>query len=74
MLSGHLVAGGMVLIDGTGLPIVETEPPAPMDGYTARYSKRPWRHHSDLGNGARDRHSDRGHGAPREDERHEPAR
>lgn len=38
MLSGHLVAGGMVLIDGTGLPIVETEPPAPMDGYTARYS------------------------------------
>lgn len=38
MLKGHIVAEGMVLVDGTGLPVVETDPPAVPGGYVARYS------------------------------------
>lgn len=38
MLKGHIVADGMVLIDGTGLPIVETDPPAAPEGYISKAS------------------------------------
>lgn len=38
MLRGHLIGGGMLLVDGSGLPVVETEPPEAPAGYTARPS------------------------------------
>ena len=38
MLRGHLIGGGLLLVDGEGLPVVETEPPEAPEGYAARPS------------------------------------